>query len=90
MPAKWSEWKSGIKDPLVGDHATMLRTEKYKIIVPHGEDHGELYNIIQDPSEQYNLWSQSAYLQIKVELMKMLIDRMAFTVDPLPERKAVW
>lgn len=90
MPAKWSEWKSGIKDPLVGDHATMLRTEKYKIIVPHGEDHGELYNIIEDPSEQNNLWSQSAYLQIKVELMKMLIDRMAFTVDPLPERKAVW
>ena len=90
MPAKWAEWRPGLKDPAIGDHATMLRTDRYKIVVPHGENDGEMYDLHSDPSEKNNLWNQREHLETKVELLKMLTDRMAYTVDPLPERIAVW
>lgn len=37
-------------------HANMLRTERYKLVVYHGHEVGELYDLEQDPDEFHNLW----------------------------------
>jgi arylsulfatase len=71
-------------------YATMLRTEQYKLIVYHTLDAGELYDVINDPAEQINLWNDQAYHEIRFDLLMHLSHRMAFTADPLPEREAPW
>ncbi|MBD3184682.1 sulfatase-like hydrolase/transferase [Candidatus Poribacteria bacterium] len=70
--------------------ATMVRNERYKIVAAHGLDEGELYDLKEDPGENKNLWNNPEYIQIKVNMLKLLCDRMAWTVDPLPLRKANW
>lgn len=67
-------------------HATMLRTETHKLVVTHGLATGELYDLVEDPIEQCNLWDDPAQTQLKCELLRRLCDRMAWTVDPLPPR----
>jgi arylsulfatase len=90
MPADWSSWHPGDKDSSIGDHATMLRTETHKLIIAHGHDSGELYDLANDPHENRNLWNEAEHLGKKASLLKRLTDRMAWTTDPLPERRAVW
>lgn len=69
---------------------TMLRTETHKIVVDHAHDDGELYDLIADPLEVKNLWSDPASLALKANLLTKLTHRMAFTVDPLPPRLSEW
>jgi arylsulfatase len=69
-------------------YATMLRTERHKLVVMHGTKTGELYHLQRDPSETHNLWHNASYHQVKFELLQRLCDRMAWTVDPLPPRAA--
>ena len=69
-----------------GPFATMLRDERYKLVVAHGLEVGELYDLESDPGETYNLWATPAHQERKLSLLKRLCDRMAFTCDPLPER----
>ena len=66
--------------------ATMLRTHRHKIVVAHGFDTGELYDLEADPTETHNLWDAPEHASVRMELLKKLCDRMAFTVDPLPVR----
>ena len=40
-------------------HATMLRTERYKLVTMHGLGAGELYDLLEDPKESRNLWKRS-------------------------------
>jgi arylsulfatase len=70
--------------------ATMLRTETMKLVVSHGDRRGELYDLVADPSETTNLWDRRDMLETRCELLQRLCDRMAFTVDPLPLRRAGW
>jgi arylsulfatase len=70
--------------------ATMVRTEKYKLVVYHGEETGELYNLKTDPNESLNVWHNPEYQTIKLVLYQRLCDRMAETVDPLPVRQSPW
>lgn len=69
---------------------TMIRTKQYKLTVAHGLDEGELYDLKNDPNETTNLWDNPEFLSVKVEMLKRLCDRMAWTVDPLPQRRAAW
>jgi len=69
---------------------TMVRTQRYKLTIAHGLDEGELYDLQEDPNETKNLWDESEYLTIKADMLKRLCDRMAWTVDPLPLRRAAW
>lgn len=71
-------------------NATMVRNNRYKIVATHGIDCGELYNLETDPNETHNLWNNSDYKDLKLTMQDRLIDRMAWTVDPLPERQAPW
>lgn len=70
--------------------ANMLRTEKFKLIVYSGMEHGELYDLEKDPNESSNLWNDIHYQAIKMKLFKRLYDRMMETMDPLPEKIAAW
>lgn len=80
------------KDPKGGAQATMVRTHEHKLVKFHGEGEevGELYDLIQDPLEHENRWTDPGYRAIKSDLLLQLCDRMAETVDPLPPRTARW
>ena len=71
-------------------HATMVRSRQHKIVVAHGTGGGELYDLDLDPRETDNLWDSPDCTAIRLEMQERVIDRMAWTVDPLPERQAPW
>lgn len=71
-------------------HITMVRTKEYKLTVAHGQNTGELYDLEKDPNETHNLWNDPSHKDRKIEMMTRMLDRMAWTVDPLPEREAMW
>ncbi len=68
-------------DDWEGSHATMIRTERFKLVVYHGHDLGELFDLENDPGEFENLWDEPKYGDIRFELMKTLLDQSAFSVD---------
>ncbi len=69
---------------------TMLRTDRHKIVVDHSNSGGELYDLEADPAEFANLWNDPASREIKADMLLRLCNRMAWTVDPMPERRAAW
>lgn len=69
---------------------TMLRTARYKLVRAHHLNHGELYDLHEDPAETVNRWDDPDYADVRSILMLRLADRMAETVDPLPPRLADW
>lgn len=73
-------------------YLTGTRTKQYAITSAHhrpeGEMDGELYDLIKDPGEVHNLWNDPASLSIKADMLKLLTDRMAQTIDPLPVTEA--
>ncbi|HUU99021.1 MAG TPA: sulfatase-like hydrolase/transferase [Phycisphaerae bacterium] len=76
------------KDPAA--YATMLRTARHKLVVMHGQQPGELYDLAQDPAETHNLWDSPEHQEAKLALLQRLCDRMAWTADPLPLRTGCW
>lgn len=71
-------------------YATMVRTARYKLVRHHGPEDGELYDLEADPAERKNYWDEPGYADIQRQLLTRLTDRMAQTVDPLPERRGSW
>jgi len=71
-------------------HATMVRTDRHKLVVVHGQREAELYDLDTDPDETHNLWNDAAHRDAKTDMLQCLCDRMAWTVDPLPLREAGW
>jgi arylsulfatase A-like enzyme len=71
-------------------YGTMVLTERYKLVPYHGLERGELYDLELDPAETFNRWDHPDYASVQMMLMKKLCDRMAWTIDPLPERQAPW
>ena len=70
--------------------ATMVRTDRHKIVISHGDRLGELYDLAADPSETVNLWDDPSAVPLKLDMLQRACDRMAFTVDPLPLRRSAW
>jgi arylsulfatase A-like enzyme len=68
-------------------YATMVRTRRHKLVAAHGMDEGELYDLEEDPNETRNRWNDTDFLSVKLDMLKRLCDRMAWTMDPLPERQ---
>lgn len=65
-------------------------TVAHKLVVLHGLDAGELYDLRRDPDETHNRWDDPEYEPVKLAKLQRMCDRMAWTVDPLPERDAMW
>jgi len=50
-----------------------LRTyveDRYKITVYRGEEHGELFDLHDDPEERRNRWADPAFATVKADLMQ--------------------
>lgn len=58
------------------DHlfATMYRTTRYKLILYHGRDEGELYDMKQDPCEFDNLYGLDDYSHLQTALTRKSYD----------------
>lgn len=67
-------------------YGTMLRTDSEKIVVYHGTDQGELYDLKTDPDEFVNLWDSSSHRDLKIRLMQQCFDTSVFCMDPHPRR----
>jgi arylsulfatase len=67
-------------------HANMLRDDRYKLVVYHGLDVGELYDLDNDPDEFENLWDDAASQDVKHALIKRLFDAVMLAVDEGRER----
>ncbi len=64
-----------------GSYATMIRDERYKLIVYHGHDIGEVFDLRNDPYEFDNLWHDPTMMPVKLRLMQQSFDALAFAVD---------
>jgi len=71
-------------------YATMVRNNRYKIVRIHGLGEGELYDLKKDPGEIHNCWDNKEYSEVKTVMLELMCDRMAWTIDPKPLRKAWW
>jgi arylsulfatase len=63
-------------------YATMIRDRRYKHIVYHGHDYGELYDMEQDPGEFNSLWDDPAHADMRFAMTLRNFDAAAFAVDP--------
>lgn len=52
----------------------------------HTGGKSELYDLKNDPDEFTNVWSVDEYREKRIELMEVLLNRIAETRDPLPQR----
>ena len=64
-----------------GSYATMIRDDRYKLVVYHGHGLGEMFDLREDPHEFVNLWDDPAMLPVKLRLMQQSFDALAFAVD---------
>ncbi len=67
-------------------YGTMLRTERYKVVVYHRSGEGELYDLEKDPGEHVNLYDDAGYGDVKAEMLRRCFDRSVLTMDPCPPR----
>lgn len=49
--------------------ATMYRDKRFKLVVYHGHDLGELYDLQNDPWEFNNLWGDPGFANMKLQLI---------------------
>jgi arylsulfatase A-like enzyme len=62
--------------------ATMYRTRRYKLVVYHRNNLGELFDLEKDPHEFENLWDDSATTEIKNQLiLESFNDHVMKTTD---------
>lgn len=73
-----------------GSYATMVRTRRFKLVVYHELDRGELLDLQQDPGEFENLWDDPTHCQIRFELLKQMMDQLAHAINIGPEQVAAF
>jgi arylsulfatase A-like enzyme len=81
----YCEYYNSLPGVHTGVHATMYFDGHYKMVVYHGSEIGELYDLETDPSEFDNKWFDDEYLSIKNQVLLASFDRSILTVDPVPE-----
>ena len=68
------------------NYGTMYRTQKYKLVLYHGHEKGELFDMEDDPEEYHNLWDSKKHQDIKLDLMKKSYDQTVLSINTGPER----
>lgn len=77
-------------------YTTMLRHDRWKIVVHHGDPAtdrprtGELYDLADDPQELVNLWDRPEHIATRANLQEKLLDVLVATEDRSQERVAHW
>jgi len=66
--------------------ATMYRDERYKLVVYHGCNYGELYDLQEDPEEFENMWDETEAQPLVLEMLKRSFDASMLAMDRGPER----
>jgi arylsulfatase A-like enzyme len=69
-----------------GTRATMYRDDRYKLVVYHGHDLGELYDLNVDPGEFNDLWDDPNASDIKNRLIHQSFDATMLVQDLGPPR----
>lgn len=87
-----SEFHDSIGGPRHTDHThgSMVFDGRYKSVVYHGHQVGELYDLQQDPGEFDNLWDDPAARELKMERLKAHLDAMMATVSAGPPRSVAY
>jgi arylsulfatase A-like enzyme len=67
-------------------YGTMLRTKNWKVVVYHGTNQGELYDLANDQDEFFNLWDDPNFQVQKNELILRCFDASVLSMDPDPPR----
>ena len=62
----------------------MYRDRRHKVVVYHGHEQGELYDLEKDPGEYENLWDDPDSTALRFDLMRRNFDALAFSIDPGP------
>lgn len=75
-----------VREGINGAYATMIRDERYKLVVYHGHRFGELFDLATDPDEFDNLWDDPASFETKLNLMQLSFDALALATDTGPEQ----
>ncbi|NKB68355.1 MAG: sulfatase-like hydrolase/transferase [Candidatus Latescibacteria bacterium] len=66
--------------------ATMYRDQRYKLVLYHGHDLGELYDLEEDPEEFENMWDEPEAQPLKLALLQRSYDASMLAMDRGPER----
>ena len=69
------------RESFTGSYGTMLRDERYKLVIYHGHMLGELFDLEADPDEFTNLWDDPNMVEVKMHLMQQSFDALAFAAD---------
>ena len=80
-----TEFYAGINYP-DETHATMYRDERYKLIIYHGKDIMELYDLHQDPWEHHDLSRDGNTTSLITEMIKKSYDSSVFARHAMPSR----
>ena len=64
----------------------MYGDRRYKLVVYHGHDLGELYDLEEDPNEFENMWDEPEAQPLKLELMQKSFDASTLAMDRGPKR----
>ena len=73
-PAGNNREADATRSPARGSYGTMYRDRRYKLVVYHGHNLGELYDLEADPWEFDNLWDSPEHQTIKAELLLKSFD----------------
>ena len=63
-------------------HANMIRDGRHKLVLYHGHEVGELYDLHEDPQEFHNLWDDPAHRDVRSELTRRIFDAVMLATDP--------
>ncbi|MBC7235930.1 MAG: sulfatase-like hydrolase/transferase [Chloroflexi bacterium] len=61
--------------------ANMIFDGRYKLVLYHGHEVGELYDLAADPHEFYNLWDEPDLERMRCRLMKQIFDAVMLVTD---------
>lgn len=69
---------------------TMIFDGRYKLIATHSTNELELYDLKEQPCENYNLADNPSYEKVRTDMLLKMCNKMAFTCDPLSVRVSSW